>query len=256
MKALFEFNNLNIFYNGQRLIRDIDTLIFDKSITVFIGRSGCGKSSVLKSMSRLNEFFSNCRETGCIKYKGQIISNLKGQELRKYRRHVIYVSQAPSPFPFSIKKNFEIPLREAGFSKDRVHQEVEEKLKLVGLWGDLKDRLNESAHLLSGGQQQRLCLARALALNPKVLLLDEPTSSLDPLSVEIIENVIKEQKKQKAIVLVTHNFTQAQKLADHLVTFSMDNQGVGFIDETFGQDELKESWEALRRNVTQGIELL
>ena len=210
----FQINNLNLHYGNQQALANINMSISQGKITAIIGPSGCGKSSLLYCISRLIECNKDTRLTGEILYNGE---NLLHNRLDNatLRRQLAYIFQKPTPFPFSIKKNIALPLLEHGLAtKKDLDDVVEMSLRNVGLWDEVKTRLDDSALSLSGGQQQRLCIARALALNPQVLILDEPCSALDPLSSAVVEELISELGKRYTVVMVTHNLAQAKRIAD------------------------------------------
>ena len=214
----FEINNMELYYGDFKAIHGIDLQIPEKEITAFIGPSGCGKSTVLKTLNRMNDLVQDCKVTGEILLDGQnIFSDIDVNELRK---RVGMVFQKPNPFPMSIYDNVAYGPRTHGIrSKAKLDDIVEEKLRQAALWDDVKDRLKKNALDMSGGQQQRLCIARALAVEPEVLLMDEPTSALDPISTSKIEDLVVELKKNYTIVIVTHNMQQALRISDNTVFF-------------------------------------
>ena len=214
----FEINNMELYYGDFKAIHGIDLQIPEKEITAFIGPSGCGKSTVLKTLNRMNDLVQDCKVTGEILLDGQnIFSDIDVNELRK---RVGMVFQKPNPFPMSIYDNVAYGPRTHGIrSKSKLDAIVEEKLRQAALWDDVKDRLKKNALDMSGGQQQRLCIARALAVEPEVLLMDEPTSALDPISTSKIEDLVVELKKNYTIVIVTHNMQQALRISDNTVFF-------------------------------------
>jgi phosphate transport system ATP-binding protein len=214
----FDIENLELYYEDFKAIKGVDLHIPEKEITAFIGPSGCGKSTVLKTLNRMNDLVEGCRITGQVLLDGQdIFTELDVNELRK---RVGMVFQKPNPFPMSVYDNIAYGPRTHGIrSKSKLDEIVEEKLHQAALWDDVKDRLKKSALGLSGGQQQRLCIARALAVEPEVLLMDEPTSALDPISTSKIEDLTMELKKNYTIVIVTHNMQQAARISDNTVFF-------------------------------------
>ena len=217
-----EIENMELYYGDFKAVHGINLQIPEKEITAFIGPSGCGKSTVLKTLNRMNDLVQDCKITGSIKLDGKdIFTDIDVNELRK---RVGMVFQKPNPFPMSIYDNIAYGPRTHGIkSKAKLDAIVEEKLRQAALWDDVKDRLKKSALEMSGGQQQRLCIARALAVEPEVLLMDEPTSALDPISTSKIEDLVIELKKNYTIVIVTHNMQQALRISDNTVFFLMGN---------------------------------
>lgn len=214
----FQIRDLNLFYGDFQALKNINLDIKEKEITAFIGPSGCGKSTLLKSLNRMNDLVDNCRITGQVLLEeDNIYHNLDTNMLRK---KVGMVFQKPNPFPMSIYDNIAYGPRTHGITKKSVLDEIVEKsLKDAAIWEETKDRLKKSALGMSGGQQQRLCIARALAVNPDVLLMDEPTSALDPVSTSKIEDLILKLKEKYTIVIVTHNMQQATRISDETVFF-------------------------------------
>lgn len=205
---------LNLYYGEVQALRDITLDIPDKQVTAFIGPSGCGKSTLLRCFNRMNDLIDICRTTGKIFIDGKNIQK-KSVDVAELRRRVGMVFQKPNPFPKSIYENVAYGLRIQGISKRRILDEtVEWALRGAALWNEVKDRLNEPAFGLSGGQQQRLVIARAIAVQPKVILLDEPCSALDPISTLKVEELIHELKQQYTIIIVTHNMQQAARVSD------------------------------------------
>ena len=214
----FSIEHLDLFYGDFQAIRGIDLSIPAREITAFIGPSGCGKSTVLKTLNRMNDLVDGCRVSGEILLDGENIYN--GMDVNLLRKRVGMVFQKPNPFPMSIYDNIAYGPRTHGIrGKSRLDDIVEETLRCAALWEDVKDRLKKSALALSGGQQQRLCIARALAVEPEVLLMDEPTSALDPISTSKIEDLAIQLKKQYTIVIVTHNMQQAARISDKTAFF-------------------------------------
>jgi len=205
---------LGLAYGRQQAFRDVDLQIPACRITALVGPSGCGKSSLLKCLNRLDEEEPDARVSGRVLLDGADI-RAPGSDLTALRRQVGMIFQQPSPFPLSIRANLDLPLREHGV-RGRAERDsrIERALHSVGLWSELRDRLNASATGLSGGQQQRLCLARALVLSPRIVLLDEPSSSLDPLAAAVIEELIASLRGFYTVVLVTHDLSLAARLAD------------------------------------------
>lgn len=205
---------LNLFYNGVQALKDINLKIAKKQVTAFIGPSGCGKSTLLRCFNRMNDLIDCCSTQGRILMNGQDIL-AKNIDVAELRRQVGMVFQKPNPFPKTVYENVAYGLRIQGVSKRRILDEtVEWALKASALWDEVKDRLEESAFGLSGGQQQRLVIARAIAVQPQVILLDEPCSALDPISTLKVEELINELKKKYTIIIVTHNMQQAARVSD------------------------------------------
>lgn len=207
--------NLDLYYGEKQALFDVNMLIPRKKVTAFIGPSGCGKSTLLRSFNRMNDLVDGCRIEGAIRLDGSNIYE-KGVDVSTLRRHVGMVFQKPNPFPKSIYENVAYGLRIQGINKKRVLDEVVERsLRGAALWDEVKDRLNDNALGMSGGQQQRLVIARTIAVEPEVLLLDEPASALDPISTLKIEELIYELKDKYTIVIVTHNMQQAARVSDY-----------------------------------------
>jgi phosphate transport system ATP-binding protein len=216
--TLIEVEHLDLYYGQTRALKDITLSLKEKLVTAFIGPSGCGKSTLLRCFNRMNDLIDSVRITGLIKIGGQDINgNIDVIELRK---HVGMVFQRSNPFPKSIYENIAYGLRLQG-KKDKAELDhvVETSLKGAALWDEVKDRLHTSALGLSGGQQQRLCIARAIAIRPAIILMDEPASALDPLATAKIEELILQLKKEFTIVIVTHNMQQAARISDHTAFF-------------------------------------
>lgn len=212
-----EINNLELYYDEFKAIKGIDLNIEENEITAFIGPSGCGKSTVIKTLNRMNDLIDGCKISGDILLDGQSINSFDVNELRK---RVGMVFQKPNPFPMSIYDNIAYGPRTHGIHKKKELDEiVERSLRNSALWDEVKDKLKKNALALSGGQQQRLCIARALAVNPDVLLMDEPTSALDPISTNRIEELVLELKKNYTIVIVTHSMSQAKRISDKTAFF-------------------------------------
>lgn len=214
-----ETREVNFWYGDFHALKGISMDIEEKSVVAFIGPSGCGKSTFLRLMNRMNDLIPNTRLTGEISIDGQNIYG-KGVQVDELRKNVGMVFQRPNPFPKSIFENVAYGLRVNGITDNSfIRQRVEETLKASALWDEVKDKLKVSAYALSGGQQQRLCIARAMAVSPSVLLMDEPASALDPISTAKIEELIHELKKQYTIVIVTHNMQQAARVSDKTAFF-------------------------------------
>ncbi|QKT02831.1 phosphate ABC transporter ATP-binding protein [Ectothiorhodospiraceae bacterium 2226] len=210
-----EVKGLNLYYGETHALRNVTLTIPAKRVTAFIGPSGCGKSTLLRCFNRMNDLVDNCRIEGEVLIDGANIYD-KGVDVAELRRRVGMVFQKPNPFPKSIYENVAYGLRIQGVRNRRVLDEVvEQSLRRAALWDEVKDRLHENAFGLSGGQQQRLVIARAVAIEPEVILLDEPASALDPISTAKIEELIYELKQQYTIVIVTHNMQQAARVSDY-----------------------------------------
>ena len=214
----YTIENLELFYGDFKALKNINLNIKEKEITAFIGPSGCGKSTLLKTLNRMNDLVECCRIKGKIKLDGE---DIYGKiDVNHLRKRVGMVFQKPNPFPMSIFDNIAYGPRTHGIhSKSRLSEIVEKSLKDVAIWDEVKDRLNKSALGLSGGQQQRLCIARALAVEPEVILMDEPTSALDPISTSKIEDLTVELKEKYTIIMVTHNMQQAARISDKTAFF-------------------------------------
>ena len=212
-KAKITIRNLDLFYGSFQALHSITMDIYENEITAFIGPSGCGKSTLLKSLNRMNDLVEGCRIEGEILLDGKNLFD--DIDVNILRKRVGMVFQKPNPFPMSIYDNIAYGPRTHGIKKKSELDEIVEKsLRGAAIWDEVKDRLNKSAIGLSGGQQQRLCIARALAIEPEVLLMDEPTSALDPISTSKIEDTIAELKSKYTIVIVTHNMQQATRVSD------------------------------------------
>ena len=213
-----QISGLDLFYGNFQALKNINLDIEEKEITAFIGPSGCGKSTLLKTLNRMNDLVEGCRINGKVTLDGEDI--YKDLDVNHLRKRVGMVFQRPNPFPMSVYDNIAYGPRTHGIrSKAKLDDIVERSLKSAAIWDELKDRLKKSALGLSGGQQQRLCIARALAVEPEVLLMDEPTSALDPISTSRIEDLAAELKKSYTIVIVTHNLQQAARISDKTAFF-------------------------------------
>ncbi len=214
----FEIEHLDLHYGSFHALKDVNLNIPSGEITAFIGPSGCGKSTILKSLNRMNDLVEGCKIDGKVLLDGEDIYN--GMDTNLLRKKVGMVFQKPNPFPMSVYDNIAYGPRTHGIkSKAKLDEIVERSLTGAAIWDELKDRLKKSALGLSGGQQQRLCIARALAVEPEVLLMDEPTSALDPISTSKIEDLAIELKEKYTIVIVTHNMQQATRISDRTAFF-------------------------------------
>lgn len=219
MMNIITTNDLCLWYGKTQALRDINISVPEGSITALIGPSGCGKSTFLKTLNRMNDLVPDVRITGSVKYRGKDIF-APGTDENELRRQIGMVFQKPNPFPMSIYDNIAYGPRTHGIrSKAKLDEIVETSLKNAAIWDEVKDRLKKSALGLSGGQQQRLCIARALAVDPDVLLMDEPTSALDPISTTRIEELAMELKSKYTIIIVTHNMQQALRISNKTAFF-------------------------------------
>jgi phosphate transport system ATP-binding protein len=221
--VVFSLQGLSVWYGPSRALHDVTFDIYGNVVTAIIGPSGCGKSTFIRSLNRMNDFVPGARVDGGVLYHGQDVY-ADDVDPVQVRRHIGMVFQKANPFPKSIYDNVAWGLRVLGL-KDDLDGRVERALRSAALWDEVKDRLKRSALGLSGGQQQRLCIARALAVEPEVLLMDEPASALDPIATTRIEDLMHELKRDYTIVIVTHNMQQAARVADMTAFFSMDDDG-------------------------------
>ena len=219
MENILSVNDLNLWYGEHQALKNISLDIPEKSITALIGPSGCGKSTFLKTLNRMNDLVPGVRITGSVQYRGEDIY-APATDVSELRRQVGMVFQKPNPFPMSIYDNVAYGPRTHGIrSRAKLDDLVERSLRGAAIWDEVKDRLKKNALGLSGGQQQRLCIARALAVEPEVLLMDEPTSALDPISTSKIEDLAVQLKEKYTIVIVTHNMQQAVRISDNTAFF-------------------------------------
>lgn len=228
-KYAIESNNLSIHYGSYTAVKNVNVKIQPQKITAIIGPSGCGKSTLLRSLNRMNDFVQGCHVTGELFLQGQ---NLYGNEIDpvEVRRKIGMVFQKPNPFPKSIYENIAWGARINGF-KGKMDELVEQSLRSAALWDEVKDKLQESAYALSGGQQQRLCIARTIAIQPEIILMDEPASALDPISTLRIEELMQELKKNYTIIIVTHNMQQAARASDFTAMMMIDENRAGGVIE-------------------------
>ena len=219
MSDIMTVQGLDLWYGDHQALHDISLNIPEKSITALIGPSGCGKSTFLKTLNRMNDLIPGVKITGDVRYREQDIF-APGTDVNELRREIGMVFQKPNPFPMSIYDNIAYGPRTHGIkNRAKLDEIVEKSLRGAAIWDEVKDRLKKNALGLSGGQQQRLCIARALAVEPKVLLMDEPTSALDPISTSKIEELAMQLKEQYTIVIVTHNMQQAVRISDRTAFF-------------------------------------
>ena len=239
-----DVKNMDLYYGSFHALKNINLDIYENQITAFIGPSGCGKSTFLKSLNRMNDLVEGCRITGEVKLGEQDIYG--DIDINHLRKRVGMVFQNPNPFPMSIYDNIAYGPRTHGIhSKQKLDVIVEKSLRQAAIWDELKDRLKKSALGLSGGQQQRLCIARALAVEPEVILMDEPTSALDPISTSRIEDLAIELKKDYTIIMVTHNMQQATRISDRTAFFLLGEMvEYGATDKLFSvpQDKRTEDY--------------
>ena len=242
--SIMQIENLDLFYGDFQALKNINMEIQANEITAFIGPSGCGKSTFLKTLNRMNDLVWGCRITGKVMLEGQDIYN--GMDVNLLRKRVGMVFQKPNPFPMSIYDNIAYGPRTHGIrSKAKLDDIVEKSLRNAAIWDETKDRLKTSALGMSGGQQQRLCIARALAVQPDILLMDEPTSALDPISTSKIEDLCMELKKDYTIIIVTHNMQQAARISDKTAFFLLGEViEMGETDQIFSmpKDERTENY--------------
>ena len=242
--SIMQIENLDLFYGDFQALKNINMEIQANEITAFIGPSGCGKSTFLKTLNRMNDLVEGCRITGKVTLEGQDIYN--GMDVNLLRKRVGMVFQKPNPFPMSIYDNIAYGPRTHGIrSKAKLDDIVEKSLRNAAIWDETKDRLKTSALGMSGGQQQRLCIARALAVQPDMLLMDEPTSALDPISTSKIEDLCMELKKDYTIIIVTHNMQQAARISDKTAFFLLGEViEMGETDQIFSmpKDERTENY--------------
>ena len=242
--SIMQIENLDLFYGDFQALKNINMEIQANETTAFIGPSGCGKSTFLKTLNRMNDLVEGCRITGKVTLEGQDIYN--GMDVNLLRKRVGMVFQKPNPFPMSIYDNIAYGPRTHGIrSKAKLDDIVEKSLRNAAIWDETKDRLKTSALGMSGGQQQRLCIARALAVQPDILLMDEPTSALDPISTSKIEDLCMELKKDYTIIIVTHNMQQAARISDKTAFFLLGEViEMGETDQIFSmpKDERTENY--------------
>ena len=235
----FEIKDLNLYYGDYHALKNINMNLAENEITAFIGPSGCGKSTFLKCLNRMNDLVEGCKITGSVTLDGEDIYG--NMDVNKLRKRVGMVFLNPNPFPMSVYDNIAYGPRTHGIRNKKVLDEiVERSLRNAAIWDELKDRLKKSALGLSGGQQQRLCIARALAVEPEVILMDEPTSALDPISTSKIEDLVIDLKSKYTIIMVTHNMQQATRVSDKTAFFLLgDMIEYGDTEELFSMPKDK-----------------
>ena len=234
--SIISVKDMCLWYGDHQALKNVNIEIPQKSITAFIGPSGCGKSTFLKTLNRMNDLIPGVKITGDIRYEGTDIFS-KEVDVNNLRKEIGMVFQKPNPFPMSIYDNIAYGPRTHGITnKVELDEIVERALRDAAIWDEVKDRLKKNALGMSGGQQQRLCIARALAVQPKILLMDEPTSALDPISTSRIEELVMELKEKYTIVMVTHNMQQAVRVSDHTAFFLLGELvEFGKTDDIFSQ---------------------
>ncbi len=235
-QVVFDIHNVAIDYGPKRALDGINMVIHRNLVTALIGPSGCGKSTLLRSLNRMNDSISGFKLTGDVLYHGHNLYDPRANRV-EVRRRIGMVFQKPNPFPKSIYDNVAWAAKNLGM-KDNLADRVERALRGAALWDEVKDRLKQSALGLSGGQQQRLCIARAIAIEPDVVLLDEPASALDPIATASIEDLIHELKTRYTIVIVTHNMQQAARVADRTAFFSLGAERIGTLIEFDDTDRI------------------
>lgn len=229
-----EIKELNVYYGAFRAVKNVNLNVIRNKITAIIGSSGCGKSTMLRSINRMNELIPSARIEGEINYKGRNILAANVDPVL-VRSQIGMVFQKPNPFPKSIYDNVAWGAKANGFKGD-MRMLVEDSLRQAALWDEVKDKLNESGLSLSGGQQQRLCIARTIAVKPDIILMDEPASALDPIATLKIEDLMRQLAADYTIIIVTHNMQQAARASHYTAFFNMDDDGAGYLVE-YGQSE-------------------
>jgi phosphate transport system ATP-binding protein len=234
VKNAVEINHMNVYYGSKLAVEDVTLPIEANKITAFIGPSGCGKSTVLRSINRMNDLVPGARVEGEILFRGQNLYG-PGVDPVQVRRHIGMVFQKPNPFPKSIFENISYGPRLLGINDKKTLSEIVElSLRQAYLWDEVKDDLDKSGMALSGGQQQRLCIARTMAVEPEIILMDEPCSALDPISTQAIEELMRELAKNYTIVIVTHNMQQAQRVSDYTAFYSIRKSQDQFAEKRWG----------------------
>lgn len=246
-RVRLEARGVTVHYGRRCALRDVDLGFVDGAITALVGPSGCGKSTFLQTLNRLTDLIESCRVRGVVELDGTNVLDA-ATDLLTLRRRVGMIFQKPNPFPLSIRRNITLPLREHGLRRrDEIEVVLERCLRDVGLWGEVADRLDTPATALSGGQQQRLCIARALALDPEVILFDEPCSALDPIASGVVEDLIASLRGRFTVAVVTHNLPQARRIADTTALFWVQ-EGAGTLVEVADTETF---FEAPRHELTR-----
>ena len=242
METIFKIESLNLYYEKFQALKDINLDIYKNKVTALIGPSGCGKSSFIRCLNRMNDLIEDSKVEGTILFHNEPCQNAS-YDVIGLRKKVGMVFQKPNPFPMSIYDNVAFGPRQQGIKDKKTLQQIVEKaLKQAALYDEVSDRLNESAMKLSGGQQQRVCIARALAMEPEVILMDEPTSALDPIATQKIEDLISKLKNDYTIIIVTHSMQQAARISDYTAFFYMGElKEFGATERLFVAPKLKET---------------
>ena len=252
-QPFIEIDRLSLHYGEKPAFQDVTLSINKGCITALVGPSGCGKTSFLTCLNRLTDLIAGCHISGRIAINTLDVL-APGTDVIQLRRRIGMIFQKPNPFPLSIRRNLEFPLREHGLrNREQIAQTIETVLRDVGLWDEVKDRLDSPALALSGGQQQRLCIARALALSPEMLLMDEPCSALDPLSSGIVEDFIVSLRGRYTVLIVTHNLAQARRIADHAAFFWVQNEAGRLIETGTAKQIFEEPRDPLTAAYVSGM---
>lgn len=248
-ETVISVKDLNVWYGNNQALKDVNIEIKKNSICAFIGPSGCGKSTLLRCFNRMNDLIGSFRMDGCVNIEGVDVYD-KNIDVVDVRRKIGMVFQQPNPFPKSIYDNLKLPIKEnlSNLNNKQIDDIMINKLKDAGLYNEVKDRMNESAMKLSGGQQQRLCIARALTIEPQIILLDEPCSALDLISTMRIENMLAELKDRYTIIIVTHNLEQAARIADYVAFFYEGR----IVEQGTANDVFSEAKEKLTQDYISG----
>lgn len=248
-----EIDRLSLYYGEKPALQDVTLSINKACITALVGPSGCGKTSFLTCLNRLTDLIAGCRVSGRITIDALDVL-APGTDVIQLRRRIGMIFQKPNPFPLTIRRNLEFPLREHGLrDRGQIAEIIETTLRDVGLWEEVKDRMDSPALALSGGQQQRLCIARALALVPEMLLMDEPCSALDPLSSGVVEDLIVSLHRRYTILIVTHNLAQARRIADHAALFWVQNGAGRLIEAGTAKQIFEEPRDSLTAAYVSGM---
>jgi phosphate transport system ATP-binding protein len=253
MKPCLEVAALSVRYGQRMALRDVHLSVPRGQVTAVVGPSGCGKSTLLSCLNRMSDLVAGAQVEGSIRLEGDEILR-KDLDVQTLRRRVGLIAQRPNPFPFSILRNITFPLRHHGVRRrSERHSLAVEALERVGLWHEVSQRLQQPAHSLSGGQQQRLCLARALALKPEVLLLDEPCSALDPLASGVVEDLVVGLRGTLSVVMVTHNLAQARRVADQVAVFWSEAGSGVLVEQGAARQIFEQPRSAITRAYIDGV---